>query len=336
MNFDDEGDAAAEFLRRAIREMVSREVPTTPTNFALWYASVRGGDSNLKRELEESFPGPGSYQQTISDNMFHRYIVEPRMPDDKGARDKTTHLLDELLSNVQANVEGNRDFSESLENGIATLQDTAHPNNAEHTLRSLLTETVKVQDRNASFQAELQRSQNGIQALRSELAVSQKDANTDPLTGIGNRRHFDRALQEGIDNTGNQLSVLLLDIDYFKRINDTHGHSTGDRVITAIAGVLKGFEGDDIVVARYGGEEFALVLDDHILDEAIAIAESLRRHVEDLQVNDDAGQPIGNITASLGAAQRKVGESADEIIQRSDLALYQAKDGGRNCVQRSI
>ena len=161
----------------------------------------------------------------------------------------------------------------------------------------------------------------------AELAM--KDA----LTGIYNRRHFTARLDgewKRFRRYGRPLSLLLLDIDHFKSINDRYGHDIGDQVIIAVAGLCGTQTRDSDVVARIGGEEFAILLPETDLADARIAAERLRVAVAERPIASSAG-PIA-VTVSIGAALAdKAGDPA-EFMKRADEALYAAKRGGRNCV----
>ena len=169
-------------------------------------------------------------------------------------------------------------------------------------------------------------------ALRSEL---QRFSYEDSLTGLKNRRYFDelfRHEREVAIRSERPLSLLIFDIDHFKRFNDSHGHDAGDQVLRMVGSVLETcFRGSD-TVCRYGGEEFAVLMPGASLDEARQRAENLRVSIADSQV-EYHGKQLGNLTISAGIACWPESSSAlDELFRAADRALYQAKDTGRNRV----
>ncbi|MFP5502288.1 MAG: GGDEF domain-containing protein, partial [Candidatus Sericytochromatia bacterium] len=153
----------------------------------------------------------------------------------------------------------------------------------------------------------------------------------DPLTGLLNRRTLDDALMRMVAfarRSGHPLSLLMLDLDHFKRVNDTHGHEAGDAVLKAFASVLSGSLRASDMAVRYGGEEFLAVLPDTGTDAALGVAEKLRRAVENLAI--PMGEAVVRPTVSIGVATLAAGESGEALIGRADRALYRAKGEGRN------
>ena len=165
--------------------------------------------------------------------------------------------------------------------------------------------------------------------LRTDLDRSLELAVSDPLTGLRNRRfvqhHLEAALRAG------DVSVLMIDVDRFKAINDGHGHAAGDTVLREVADRLRSQLRAADVVARYGGEEFLVVLADAPPEEAVAIAERLRAALERTPIPTDSGE--ASVTVSIGLAITPVGVSAGEAVAAADKALYRAKELGRNRVE---
>jgi two-component system, cell cycle response regulator len=158
-------------------------------------------------------------------------------------------------------------------------------------------------------------------------------AATDDLTGLLARRFLEshlRGLVGSARRHGRPLSVVMLDLDDFKDINDTHGHPVGDYVLRTVVDRMRSRLRREDLLGRWGGDELMLVLPDEDLRGAVAVAEALRAAVADTEISVD-GQPI-SITISAGVAEWD-GEAAAQLIERADAALYDAKDAGRNCVR---
>jgi diguanylate cyclase len=180
------------------------------------------------------------------------------------------------------------------------------------------------------------RGQEETDRLRDNLAKARMEADVDHLTGLPNRRAFERRLVSASLEArakGERLSIAFCDVDRFKLINDRHGHEAGDRVLCAVAATLNETAGDACFVARQGGEEFVLLFYGMDKEEARAKLDMIRRAQAARQLmNRDTGRPFGKVTFSGGVAE--VTEDADtrSALGRADTALYRAKEAGRNRV----
>lgn len=173
------------------------------------------------------------------------------------------------------------------------------------------------------------------QELQAALGRAREMASTDELTGLNNRRAFFELGEQSFRQarrSGRSMAVIMLDIDHFKRINDTHGHQVGDRVLQALADTLRPLLREADILGRLGGEEFAVILSDTGLGPATAIAERLRRVIEAMAVEQEP-EPI-RFTASFGVAAGSAADlNLDRLLGEADQALYKAKRAGRNRVE---
>jgi diguanylate cyclase (GGDEF)-like protein len=171
--------------------------------------------------------------------------------------------------------------------------------------------------------------------LREALALVEQDAATDALTGQPNRRALDLLLDKQLAlsrRSGRPTSLLLLDVDYFKRINDMHGHGVGDEALRAFARRVRGLLRDGDVCARYGGEEFVVVLPDTPLALALEVAERLRIGMAETPL---LKAPMLTVTVSIGAAQFRADQNPAALLEAADQAVYAAKRSGRDQVRSS-
>jgi diguanylate cyclase (GGDEF)-like protein/PAS domain S-box-containing protein len=185
--------------------------------------------------------------------------------------------------------------------------------------------------------AKLKQIHTEIEQKQAELlelnAILVELSTTDKLTGLKNRRYFEERLTEELEwyrETREPFSLLLVDIDHFKWVNDTFGHQTGDYVLEKLASLLKFHSREKDVVARYGGEEFVLILPDINAAESRLIADNLRQETE------LASWDTGGLTISVGIATCTDGDSGDTLLKKADDALYASKEGGRNRVTHSL
>lgn len=162
-------------------------------------------------------------------------------------------------------------------------------------------------------------------------------AMTDPLTGLYNRRHIlDVANYEAVQQkrTPSGLAFIIADVDYFKRINDTYGHDAGDAVLVAVSQTIRNSVREQDSAARWGGEEFLIVLPNTSLNDAVLIAERIRKNIAAVTVPAD--QQAISTTVTLGVSSYRIGESVSNAIAKADECLYKGKKAGRNCVEAAL
>lgn len=200
---------------------------------------------------------------------------------------------------------------------------------------TMLTELLA--ERGTRHQEQIATMASRLEALRAELDSVRAQAALDAVTLVYNRASFDEQIEREVDLAtlfGKRGCLIMVDIDHFKWVNDTHGHPTGDHVLREMAGTLtRCFKRKDDFVARYGGEEFAVVLRDLDIATARMVAERAMGTIRLLEIErEDLAEPI-RITASMGIARLRSGETAAGWIERADRALYQAKHGGRDRIE---
>ena len=230
-----------------------------------------------------------------------------------------------------------RQYGSTLSHWTTELGQCRTVENLVQAVTTLATETARASERNRDLEKQLAASSARITRLKDNLEGLKREATTDSLTGLTNRKAFNirlrRALLEAKAD-GKPVSVLLIDVDHFKSVNDTYGHQTGDMVLRLIGRLLlQNLKGRD-TSARYGGEEFAALLVGADLQAGVIVANQIRAALESKrlvrkQSNDGAA---GQITVSVGVAQFRPNETAGSLLDRADAAMYQAKQLGRNRV----
>jgi len=203
-------------------------------------------------------------------------------------------------------------------------------------LENVVAITRRMQKENQTLESSLAASTNEISSLRRNVETIQKEALSDPLTGISNRKSFDENIDRMITTAGDTnepLALIMADVDHFKSFNDKWGHQTGDQVLRLVAEVMNAnIKGQDLL-ARYGGEEFAVLLPGTSLENAHMLADRIRRAVESRRLKKrQSSEDLGVITMSMGVAAYRKDDSSNHLIERADKSLYLAKDRGRNCV----
>lgn len=247
------------------------------------------------------------------------------------ARELDTQIreqVDGLQSSVQeaADLDSLKKVLESHLEGLLGTMDE-HQQQRDQREQELSTRLKGLAERVANMEQE-------AQGYREHLEVQRQKALIDPLTGLPNRAAWSERLDHEVNiwhQRGNSLSLAMLDLDHFKRINDGYGHLAGDKVLKIIANVLRKRLRPGDFIARFGGEEFVLLMPDSSLADALAVGGMLRAAIEACPFHFK-GEPV-TITVSMGVAQFQPGERSELALKRADEALYRAKAAGRNQVQ---
>lgn len=271
-----------------------------------------------------------------------------RMTEQLREVDREVSMIDEAGHRL---IDGGKKMDDEMQQQVATMQHSLTQstdledlkshiaqrlNLIEERLRGHRSDTAQLVDefeqRIGSLTAQLSELEQEREGLRASVEKARKDAFTDALTGLNNRHAFDLRLQEEYarwSRYANPLSLIVVDVDYFKKVNDTYGHLAGDKVLHVIGAHLQHATRHQVdFTARYGGEEFVVLLPETNLNEAFTVAEKIRRAVE--QKPFRSGNNRVNITVSCGVASFQPGDGRKSPFERADEALYLAKREGRN------
>ena len=201
-------------------------------------------------------------------------------------------------------------------------------------VEDLTVATKKVQGENAALESQLAETTAELGRLRESLEQVRRDAMTDGLTSLANRKAFDEGLENfcaQAEATGEGVTLAIIDIDHFKGFNDAWGHQIGDQVLRYVSSVIGRMGARPRLAARYGGEEFALIFPSENGRTARAVLEEIREEVSSRSLKRrSTNEDLGTITVSAGYAERIAGESAMSLLERADAALYASKHAGRN------
>ncbi|MBV1918125.1 MAG: diguanylate cyclase [Sphingomonadaceae bacterium] len=279
-----------------------------------------------RRWREDSLRGPEELREQSRDESREETLA---IADLMG---RLETQLETFSSNAREAQSATSQYSGSLEQHVADLtlsQDTTGQ------IISHLADLTKVMlARTREIETDMRRNEQEASMLRLSLADAKRDAETDHLTGLPNRRAFEILLDaqfEEAQGAGDALSVAFCDIDFFKRINDTHGHDAGDRVIRAIGAYFSGISDDNCHIARHGGEEFVVLFRNIDITEARSRLDEARETMAARNMrNRENDEPIGPVTFSGGLADIFSHEDARAALRAADQALYKAKQSGRN------
>lgn len=243
-------------------------------------------------------------------------------------------LLDVLAASVAQFLERTDDYAGHLTESRDAIEKATSLENIKAIEKELIGNIDRLHRANTEYRRQLAEANEQIGRQQEQLDQLQVDVSTDFLTGLPNRRALEGRLRESIDRSnryGSTFSLVILDVDHFKTVNDEYGHMTGDRTLKALARLLGGHMRGSDILARYGGEEFVMILPETPAEQAERMAERIRHHVENATFKH-SGDSI-QLTVSAGVGQvLKPKDTADQLFERVDAALYKAKQTGRNKV----
>jgi diguanylate cyclase len=336
------GPQAYGLARRVIDQMERAGVWPTPLNFELWTHALAQPDGALAGEIRRMTDAGEPFTEAVTDALAAQHLPRGRLTDQ--IRD-AGHVLDRELSSVSSVIaEAQRSqaaYGQSLEQAASSIEAAADGEGLQTIVGDLTSATLQVRNETESLEKKLETSTQEVARLRQHLEIVRRDAMTDALTELANRKAFDEHLAAACDKAeggGAPLTLAVLDIDHFKRFNDTWGHQTGDQVLRYVASVLGRTAANPRFAARFGGEEFAIVFPYEsaaMVETALkgVLAEIASRSLRRRSTNDD----LGAVTVSAGFAVRQKGETPAALLERADAALYASKRGGRNqvsCAER--
>lgn len=337
MNYRHSLEEASEYANLAMLIMADQQIPPHPNNYAIWFNYFSGAFPELRRTLDRLLNGQKQLTEESNDQVYRRFCSD-------GYDDRPLHLaakkmeteLGTLLDVVERAERGAADYHKTLQTASGEIGSAEDASSFRDMISRLLSETRLMADHSRQLERKLNQSASRISQLTEELEAARREAVTDGMTGVANRKLFDTILrQAAMDAMENAepLSLLFMDVDHFKKFNDTFGHQVGDLVLKLLATLLQKNIRSDDTAARYGGEEFAVVLPQTDLDSAVAIAETIRRDVANKAlIQRNSREKLSRITVSVGVATLAVGEPLRRLIERADQALYAAKRRGRNNV----
>lgn len=328
---------SAENLKKAVPLMMKYKVPTTPLNYALWYTYVANDVPVLNEKLDVLLEKNATCPPIQAESLYREFVADKTESDTWALRngiDKMLLQLDKSLIDTHKDTdEFQRTFKQTFDDINKVEQEGLSVEEVIVLLKKLQGDSKNMHRSTAFFSNSLQKAKGEIESLKEQLEKSQKQAFYDSLTGLLNRHAFDTELSAYLDSDTKGLCLILADIDHFKNFNDQWGHLLGDQVLKAVGRKLNDSMRDGASAYRFGGEEFAIVIPKSQLRIARHLAESIRRSIERISLQDKrTGQTINNITASFGVVEYQANDSLINLIARADEFLYQAKKLGRNRV----
>ena len=332
---DTDFDYATSVARKAVDLMAMYRVPPTPDNFSVWFTYALGASIELKRAIDILIGNKRRFDAKTNNDLFNAYVGL------QGSNGQTIDHASQRLRSLMVSarqflstaIADNRSQVQAM-NGVADRRDTEV--DPRLLIESLISELEKATSRATRLETNFAEKARELDSIRDSLSKSEERAKTDTLTGLPNRRgleEFFRVAQIAAMERGEPLSVLLIDIDHFKKFNDNFGHGVGDQVLRLMAKVLREKLRERDLPARYGGEELIAVLPSADVATCAAVAERIRHAIAECSITRrSTDEVLPQMTISIGVAQFQPGESMGELIERCDRALYLAKKTGRNRV----
>jgi diguanylate cyclase len=303
---------AEEWAKLALDHLKKDKLAAVPNNYAVYYYYFSGTNPGLKTAIDTILAQNGALTQAHCDEIFMRYLgVEA----EHQAISETNAIIEQEVSRVLKVIDqaasGTSHFTQSLDNFSGQLTNSSSLENVREAVTKIVAETKAISKQNERLAAQLSEATQQLVEVRQNLDQVHKESQIDALTEVGNRKFFEKELThstaEARDN-GSPLTLLMVDIDHFKKFNDSYGHLIGDQVLRLVAHTLvENLKGRDANQLR-----------------ASLATKSIKRR--------STNETLGSITISIGAAEFCVGEEKENFIARADAALYKAKQTGRNKV----
>jgi diguanylate cyclase len=334
--YEEESPRASENMRLAITLLSKHAIPVSPLNYRIAYDYMAGRNQRLNTAFDKLVAAESPPSGTDLHQLYKQHYSQ-NASELEEIRQEFIAILATLhagLSRSENHLDG---YIGRLDQFAEILNQKLSPRQLSTEVDSVISETRETGHVQRDMKAQLDQMSSEMEAMRAELAQIKEQSLKDMLTGIANRNAFDRSLDELLvraNEDRSRFSLLLLDIDHFKQVNDTYGHLVGDKILRFVAATIKRCVKGKDFVARFGGEEFAVILPGTEMAGAYVAAEQIRKAVAHSVLKDTQTQKsYGNITISIGVSQTERGDLPLTVIERADQALYRAKDNGRNRVE---
>jgi diguanylate cyclase len=333
----DEHERTIAFSEIALGQIKALRQAATPRNYEIWYAYATGYQPSLNQKINETLQQSGGLTETDLVQIYETYFSPTQLTEriDK-VGSQVMGEIEQVMAMIVAAAGNASSYTESLVGATAKLGESKDREGLRAIVESLVQASDEMKVNNQKLEVRLSASKREIDELQVNLEVVRTESLTDPLTQLANRKFFDDTLEQAIAHaraTNEPLSLLMTDIDHFKKFNDNFGHLTGDQVLRLVAMSMKqNVKGQD-TAARYGGEEFVIVLPNTVLRSAITVADHIRCAVMTKELmKRSTGEHLGRVTISIGTATLHNSDTAQTLIGRADACLYAAKRHGRNRV----
>lgn len=330
---------AERYASEALRVMKTRNVSPTPKHYGVFYAYAAGQPSELIKEIDLLGAQNVPFTDELLDKLYNDHLggTQNRAVQDAAAGAK--RILAEMVHSIAAFTGTTHNISQEIQQKIADAPDPMSEESIKLMAKSVVDGALTMMSSSESVAMQLAGAQNEIAALRENLAKATTESERDFLTGTYNRKAFDKRLHDAAEEamkSDSELTLIMIDIDHFKKFNDNFGHLIGDEVLKIVSRALTDSVKGIDTVARYGGEEFAIILPRTPIGGGMIVAEQIRKLIAGREFKNRAtGEHYGVITMSAGVAAFRthgIDDSPTALIKRADEAMYRSKNAGRNRV----
>ena len=328
-------EGSSDLLRRTLALMSRHAAGYAPDSYALWYEYVLGSKPALRAEMDALVNDCERLSLQITFDLHQKHLSERAEDSVRRAGAGLLEVMSTMRSSMESASSDANDFDAQLAAFGENLSSASSAEDLTLRVDTMRSDVDRMNKSMTTLNARLEASRRTVASLQNELKLAREEASLDTLTGILNRRGFDLELARHCRNasdTATPMCMVMVDIDHFKKINDTYGHPFGDKVIRAVGQAMSQLTQRKDTAARYGGEEFALLLPETSAIEAREVADRIRRAIARGQIKCNGTDPVGNITVSAGVAEFVRGEDPTSLTARADRALYASKQAGRNQV----
>ncbi|MCB9988100.1 MAG: GGDEF domain-containing protein [Rhodospirillales bacterium] len=337
MEYTHDKEQAATYAKKAFDRISKLTISPTPEMYELWYVYYAKCNPEVVKEIDGAEKEQKNLDEAFCAELYQRFLSKDRGEEAvRRAGAQINATISDMTDAVRDVKDATTEYSGKLggvNSQISTIEDAEQLRGI---LQVVMSDTESMLEHNIKLEKQLDQSTLVMEELQRDLETFRKEALTDGLTGLANRKSFDgeieRITKEAAAN-GSTFTLLMADIDHFKTFNDNFGHQVGDQVLRLVAKTLTdGVKGRDMA-ARYGGEEFAIILPETNLTAGVTVGNALRKAMASKDVvNRNSGEKLARITMSIGVAEYVPGEKTASLIERADAALYTAKHNGRNQV----
>lgn len=334
--YTDDTEHAAEYTRLALPLMSKLKIPTDPLNYAVWYEYVSGHNSDLKQAIDDILGKNAGVALEVCEDLYKRYLAPSDSAELEQIRDGVRRILAELLQHIiDAGGETSR-YREVLQQYAGRSIAGANRDKVREIVVTLLKETQAMEQSGHVLEKKLQAGAQEVEGLRKELERIREEATIDALTGLSNRRAFDMEVERAVEyaqESNAELCMMFIDVDYFKRYNDLHGHMVGDEILRFVSRNLKQCVRGRDLACRFDSDEFVVILPGTGLFGAMSCANNVQSSVGSQSLRRRSTKDhIGAVTLSIGVTVYKKGETSEAFVKRAAQALMRAKSTGRNRV----